>query len=99
MPMSNYTADEIVQRGQALYEQTIRPTVDEAQHGGKLLVINVETGEYELDADEIAAAKRAKARFGRNAALFTMRLGAPTAYRLGGHSLPDSGVDTQAGRR
>ena len=84
---TSYTETEIVERGQRLYEQTIRPAVDEAKNRGKLLVINVETGEYEMDADDVAAAKRAKARFGNDAVLFTMRVGYPAAYRLGGRFL------------
>ena len=86
MPATSYTEGEIVQRGQALYEQKIRAAVDNPQNRGKMLVINVETGEYEMDADDVAAAKRAKTRFG-DAALFTMRIGYPAAYRLGGRFL------------
>ena len=84
--MSGHTEDEAVRRGQALYEQKIRAAIDEPGNRGKMLVINVETGEYEMDDDDVAAAKRAKARFG-DAALFTMRIGYPAAYRLGGRSL------------
>ncbi len=95
MPTTNYTEDEIVLRGQALYEQRIRAAVDQAQDKGKMLVINVETGEYEMDADDVAAAKRAKARFG-NAALFTMRIGYPAAYRLGGRFLTSDTADSRS---
>ena len=86
MPATNYTEEEIVQRGQALYEQKIRAAIDEIENKGRMLVINVETGEYEMDADDVTAAKRAKARFGA-AALFTIRIGHPAAYRLGGRFL------------
>jgi len=88
---TGYTENEVVQRGQALYEQKIRAAVDEASNKGKMLVINVETGEYEMDADDVVAAKRAKARFGK-AALFSMRIGHPAAYRLGGRTLAAGGV-------
>jgi len=81
MPALQDTGDEVVRRGQEIYERDIRSKV-EAGNQGKFLVINIETGEYEMDADDLAAAKRAKARFG-NAALFTMRIGHPAAYRLG----------------
>ncbi len=81
--MSNYIGDETVRRGQVLYEQEIRTTVDEVKNRGKMLVINVETGEYEMDADDVAAAKQAKARLG-DASLFAMRIGHRAAYRLGG---------------
>ena len=81
MPALQDTGDEVVRRGQEIYERDIRSKV-EAGNQGKFLVINIETGEYEMDADDLAAAKGAKARFG-NAALFTMRIGHPAAYRLG----------------
>jgi hypothetical protein len=51
-----------------------------------MLVINVETGEWEMDTDDVIAARKAKARFGE-AALFSMRIGYPAAYRLGGRTL------------
>ena len=70
--MSGHIEEEIVQRGQALYKQKIRATVDEPENRGKMLVINVETGEYEID-DDVVAAKRARAWFG-DAALFAMRI-------------------------
>ncbi len=82
MPSADYTGNEVVQRGQAIYEDRIRPKV-EAGNKGKYLVINIETGEYEMDTDDLTASKRAKARFG-DAALFAMRIGFPAAYRLGG---------------
>ena len=76
--------EEIVRRGQALYDQTIRPKV-EAGHIGWFLVVNVLTGEYEMDPDDLEAAKLASARFGA-APLFAVRIGYPAAYHLGGQS-------------
>jgi hypothetical protein len=84
MQQTHLSGDEIVKRGQALYDEKIRPQV-EAGNKGKFLVINVETGEYEMDADDVAAAKRASARF-PDAPLFLMRVGYPSAYVLGGQS-------------
>jgi hypothetical protein len=81
MPRLQDTGEEIARRGQELYERTIRAQV-EPEHKGKLLVLNLETGEYEMDADDTAALDRAKARFGR-AETFALRIGYPTTYRLG----------------
>lgn len=72
---------DIVRRGQAWYEQRIRPQV-EVNNKGKFLVINTETGDYEIDADGIAAGKRAKTKY-PDAPLFTMRIGAASTFRLG----------------
>ena len=61
-----------------------RPELDEQEHG-KFLVVDIETGDYELDADELQALKRAKAKK-PEAVLYMLRLGYPTAYRLGRHA-------------
>ena len=74
-------SDEIIDRGIRFYEENIRPKI-EAENRGKFLVINVESGEYEIDVDDVAAARRAKNRF-PGAPLFSMRVGSPVAYRLG----------------
>lgn len=82
MPYSHYTADEVAARGESIYEQQIRAEV-EAEHRGKFVVIDLETSEYEIDADDLAATKRALAKR-PNAVLYGLRIGYPAAYRLGG---------------
>jgi hypothetical protein len=82
MAIGSLTTEEIVRRGQEIYEQEIRPKV-EAGNKGKLLVINLETGDYVMDADDATALERAKAEY-PNAELFAVRVGYPSAYRLGG---------------
>jgi len=77
-----YSSDEVVRRGKALYDRDIRLKV-EAGNLGKVLVIDVETGEYEIDEDELNAAKRAKSRH-PDGALYMMRIGSSAMYRLGG---------------
>ena len=59
----------------------------EAGHRGDYVVIDVETGDYELDADELVASDRAVAKH-PGAALFTVRVGYPTAGRIGAGSAP-----------
>jgi hypothetical protein len=76
-----YTTDEIVRRGKELYEQEIRSKV-EAGNKGKILVIDIETGDYEIDDDHLAAADRAHAKH-PDAPLFAMRIGYPTMGRIG----------------
>ena len=82
--MKTISTEETTRRGKAMYEAHIRAHV-EPKHTGETLVINVETGEYEINADDIQAALRARARFGSNAPLFALRIGSSTAYRLGGY--------------
>jgi len=76
-----YSSEEIAQRGQAIYDQQIRAHVETA-HRGKFLVLSVETGEYEIDRDELAALQRAKAK-NPDGAFYILRIGATAAYRLG----------------
>ena len=73
---------EIIERGKALYEQSIRDRLSADQHG-KVLVIDVESGDYEVDADQLAADDRLRLRH-PDAVFFGMRIGYPTLSRLGG---------------
>jgi len=84
MAHPRYSTEEIVRRGKTLYEQQLRPQV-EAGNTGKVLVINVETGDYEMDTDHLAASDRAAAKY-PGAPLYAMRIGAPALGRLGARS-------------
>jgi hypothetical protein len=75
------STDDSLERAQAIYEDRIRPHM-EPKHRGEYLVINLETGDYEVDADDLAASRRAKMRF-PGAPLFTMRVGREATYRIG----------------
>ena len=81
MPYPRYRADEVAARGEAIYQQQIRPKV-EAEHQGKFLVIDIETGDYEID-DDLVATTRALAKR-PEAVPYGLRIGYSAAYRLGG---------------
>ena len=81
MPYSGYTAEEVGRRGQALYDQEIRDKV-EAKHRGRFLVLDITTGEYEIDDSDLIASKRAMTK-NPDAVLYGVRVGYPVAYRLG----------------
>ena len=83
MPYANYSPEVVASRGQAIYEQQIRDQV-EARNQGKFLVVDIETGDYEIDDDDLKATKRVMAKR-PDAVLYGLRIGYPTAYRLGGH--------------
>jgi len=72
----------IGQRGQALYDQQIRAQVEQ-DHRGKFLILDVNTGDYEIDAEDLTASERLLARR-PDAALFGVRIGHRAAYRLVG---------------
>lgn len=75
---------DISRRGTELYEKHIRPLV-ERENSGKYLVLDIETGEYEIDEDHLAASNRAAAKR-PNALLFTLRIGYPVGGRIGSRS-------------
>jgi hypothetical protein len=78
-----YSKEEIVRRGEELYEQQIRGQIDEENNKGKALVIDIETGDYEIDEDGLEAAHRARAKH-PDAALYAMRIGYPAYSKIGG---------------
>lgn len=80
---TRFSNDEIASRGQSLYEREIRANV-EGQHDGRFLVLDIETGEYEIADLAVDAVRRMKARHA-DPALFIIRIGRPAAYRLGAH--------------
>jgi hypothetical protein len=73
-----YTKEEIATQGKALYEQQLRASV-EPEHIGKFLIIDIETGDYEVDEDDFAASRRTHAKH-PDSAFFGMRIG----YRTSG---------------
>ena len=72
-----YSTEEIGRRGQELYDQQIRPVVEEEGNIGKILAVDIETGEYEIDENHMTAIHRALAKH-PDAALYSLRIGFPT---------------------
>lgn len=87
MPYARYSPKEVESRGERIYEQQIRGQVEPGDKG-KFVVIDVETGEFEVDEDDLQATKRALAKR-PEAVLYGLRIGYPTAYTLGGHIAGD----------
>ncbi len=81
MRYPDYSPDEVEIRGEATYERQIRPMV-EPGNAGKFVVIDIESGEYEIDDADLEATKRMLARRPR-AILYGVRIGYPTAYTFG----------------
>ena len=52
-----YSKEEFAQRGDLIYQTQIRPQVELDNHG-KIVAIDLETGDFEIDAREIAACDR-----------------------------------------
>lgn len=76
-----YSKEEFARRGDEIYEREIRPRA-EAGNEGKFAVIDIETGAYEIDADEVAASDRLLAR-NPNAQMWVTRIGSRYVRRFG----------------
>jgi hypothetical protein len=74
--------DLIIERGKRIYEERLARDL-EPQHNGKYIVIDVDTGDYELDANRLAASDRAAAKH-PGKVFYATRVGYPTLGTLGG---------------
>ena len=70
------------QRGREIYETQLRDKL-EPEHFGKYLVIDIETGQYEIDEDHLTAVHRLIANKS-DGKRFGMRIGYRTIGRFGG---------------
>ena len=80
MPHSQYTAQEIARRGEEIYEREFKDKLEPA-HIGKFLVIDIDTGDSEMDSDEVAAFQRAMAR-NPDGRRYLKRIGFSAAHHL-----------------
>lgn len=72
---------EICRRGEEMYEQHIRAKLGPDDYG-KFLMLNIESGEYEIGTDAYAVSKRMWDRYPPHC-LFLMRVGFPAAFKIG----------------
>lgn len=74
---------EVIKIGEEVYRRDIKSLVetDPANHA-KMLVLDINTGQYKISSDVLQAAIKLKERL-PNAEPFTIRVGFPTAFRIG----------------
>ncbi len=84
------TAEEIARRGEDLYERGIRAKVDRPENRGKFVVIDIDTGAFEVDDEDLAATERLLAR-NPGTLTYGLRVGDDVAYDLGGHIAGSAG--------
>lgn len=77
----HYSKEEAARRGDELYEQIVRPHV-EPEHNGDIVAIDLDTGDWEVDAEEMNAARRLKSRR-PNAQTWVVRVGSRYVRRFG----------------
>ncbi len=68
-----YNKDEFAKRGDAIYESAVRPNLN-PEDDGKIVALDIDTGEYELDPDEMSAGNRLRGRLPQ-AQIWMVRVG------------------------
>jgi hypothetical protein len=76
-----YGKEEFAARGDAIYERDIRGLVEKGNEG-KFVAIDIETGAYEIDMDDMAASDRLLARV-PSAQIWLRRIGSRFVRRFG----------------
>jgi hypothetical protein len=86
MPDPAVDLKEIARRGQEYYDRHLRATL-EPEHTGKFLVLDVETGDYEMDESEVVASERARAKH-PHSLFYILRVGYRAAHCIGARLAP-----------
>jgi hypothetical protein len=78
-----YSKEEFARRGDALYENDIRPHL-KAEEEGKFIAIDIETGAYAIGRDGLEASDQLRVRV-PGAQIWLKQIGSPFTHRFGGH--------------
>jgi hypothetical protein len=81
MPSAQLSTQEAARVGRRIYDREIRQKV-EKKHRGKFLFVDIDSGDYEFDADQVAAGERLRKRH-PDSLLYMVRIGHPTAVKFG----------------
>jgi hypothetical protein len=76
-----FPKEEFARRGDEIYEEKVRPRLTKADVG-KFAAVDIESGAYEVDEDEMAASDRLRSRFPK-AQIWFVRVGSPYLHRFG----------------
>ncbi len=78
---SRYSKEEAARRGTEIYDRDIRLQV-KASNKGKIVALDIETGEYELAEDTVTASERLFQRL-PDAQIWFVRIGYHAIHRIG----------------
>ena len=76
-----YSKEEFARRGQAIYEKRVKPKMKESNLG-MIVAIDIESGEFEVGDDTLAASDRLLARCA-DAQTWFVRVGHQAVHRFG----------------
>ncbi len=84
MDVQELSDEAFAQRGNAIFEERVRPNVDVDAEAHKFVAIDVETGKYEVDESDVEASDRLVEREPEaEGRIWLRRVGSPHAYRFG----------------
>ena len=80
-----YPKEEFARRGDEIYNRDIRPLVETEANKGKIVAMDIETGDYEIGDNALLAAKALQARR-PDAQIWGVRVGHLAIHRIGPRS-------------
>ena len=87
MPIDDYQPGEICELGGKIYREKIKSQLPPSEKG-KFVIIDIESGDYEIDEDYITASDRLRKRR-PNAVNYIGRVGYKAAFHFGGSQTLD----------
>ncbi|RUT04746.1 hypothetical protein DSM106972_043150 [Dulcicalothrix desertica PCC 7102] len=75
--------EEVAQRAKLLYEESIQEKVEQEENIGKMVIIDIETGEYGVDTTGLKSVKILRPK-NPTARLFGIKIGYNVAVSFGG---------------
>ena len=78
---SSDQSKDFARRGQEIFEKSVRASV-EGEHAGEFVAIDVDSGAWELHADDFTATECLLASR-PNARIWLVRVGSPAAFKIG----------------
>jgi hypothetical protein len=77
-----YGKEEFAHRGDTVYEKIVAPRL-KPEDTGRFVALDIDTGEFEIDNDELTACDRLRARL-PEAQVWMVRVGSRYVHRFGG---------------
>ncbi len=84
-----YSKEEFARRGDEIYESQVRQQIDEEIDRGRIVAIDIETGEFELADDTMIATRQLYDRL-PDAQPWVIRIGYRAVRRFGARSLREA---------
>ena len=82
VPQVQYSPSEVARIGEEIYHRDIHDNVLR-QHRGKFLTLDILSGDYEIDEDDLSGEKRLRVRH-PDGVFYGVRIGYTSSYALGG---------------